>query len=237
MHDVPLAVEDERLEVVGRVIRARDDDPPHAFLERDLVDVVGHRDVGELGLEAPLGVVRVAARDEAEVDDGVDAAKVAPVGVSVAIHEVGDLHSFDRVPVAVRRPDVEQRQVVALTQRRQHLARDEPGRARDQNVSSRHSYEHGAYPPATRGESLSRGRRGPLQRAALALRRAQRHDQPRRAIFPYFGHYWIKRMDEFYRRPLPEYIVAHDDPLVRQLFGRGIAVASVHGGYDALSYA
>ena len=24
-------------------------------------------------------------------------------------------------------------------------------------------------------------------------------------------------MDEFYRRPLPEYIVAHDDPLVRQL--------------------
>ena len=62
-------------------------------------------------------------------------------------------------------------------------------------------------------------------------------DQPRRAIFPYFGHYWIKRMDEFYRRPLPEYIVAHDDPLVRQLFGRGIAVASVHGGYDAVSYA
>jgi hypothetical protein len=28
-------------------------------------------------------------------------------------------------------------------------------------------------------------------------------DRPRRAIFPYFGHYWIKRMDEFYRRPLP----------------------------------
>ena len=82
----------------------------------------------------------------AEVDDGVDAAKVAAVGVSVGIHEVGDLHSFDRVPVPVRRPDVEQRQVVALTQRRQHLARDEPGRARDQNVSSCHPYEGGAYP-------------------------------------------------------------------------------------------
>ncbi len=62
-------------------------------------------------------------------------------------------------------------------------------------------------------------------------------DRPRRAIFPYFGHYWIKRMDEFNRRPLPGYIVKHEDPLVRQLFGLGIAVASAHGGYDAVSYA
>jgi hypothetical protein len=44
-------------------------------------------------------------------------------------------------------------------------------------------------------------------------------------------------MDEFYRRPRPDFIVEHDDPLVRQLFGLGIAVSSVHGGYDAVSYA
>jgi ectoine hydroxylase-related dioxygenase (phytanoyl-CoA dioxygenase family) len=61
-------------------------------------------------------------------------------------------------------------------------------------------------------------------------------DRPRRAVFPYFGHYWIKRMDEFYRRPLPDYVLEHDDPLVRQLFGLGLATASVHGGYDDESY-
>ena len=58
----------------------------------------------------------------------------------------------------------------------------------------------------------------------------------RRAVFPYFGHYWIKRMDEFYRDPLPAYVLEHTDPTVRQLFGLGLAVASVHGGYDERSY-
>jgi ectoine hydroxylase-related dioxygenase (phytanoyl-CoA dioxygenase family) len=62
-------------------------------------------------------------------------------------------------------------------------------------------------------------------------------DRPRRAIFPYFGHYWIKRMDEFYRTPLPAYVSESDDPLVRQLFGLGLIGTSVHGeGYDADAY-
>jgi ectoine hydroxylase-related dioxygenase (phytanoyl-CoA dioxygenase family) len=43
--------------------------------------------------------------------------------------------------------------------------------------------------------------------------------QPRRAIFPYFGQKWIKRMDDFYRIPLPEAVQASDDPVVRRLFG------------------
>jgi hypothetical protein len=135
--DVPLAVEDERLEVVGGVIRACDDDSSHAFLQRDLVDVVGHLDVRQLGPEALFGRVR-AARDEAEVDDRVDAAEVVAVGVPVAIQEVADLHALDRIPLPVGRTDIQQRQLIALTQRGQDLARDEPGRARDKNVPSSH---------------------------------------------------------------------------------------------------
>jgi ectoine hydroxylase-related dioxygenase (phytanoyl-CoA dioxygenase family) len=44
---------------------------------------------------------------------------------------------------------------------------------------------------------------------------------PRRGLFAYFGHYWIKRMDEFYEQPLPSLIERSQDPLVRQLFGGG----------------
>ena len=43
--------------------------------------------------------------------------------------------------------------------------------------------------------------------------------RPRRAIFPYFGQRWIKRMDDFYRSPLPDAILASEDPVVRRLFG------------------
>jgi len=60
--------------------------------------------------------------------------------------------------------------------------------------------------------------------------------RPRRVIFPYFGHYWIKRMDEFYRTPLPDYILEHEDPVVQQLFGRRLRGQSVYGGYDENSY-
>jgi len=42
---------------------------------------------------------------------------------------------------------------------------------------------------------------------------------PRRAVFPYFGQAWIKRMDDFYREPLPESISGSDDPVLRRLFG------------------
>lgn len=62
--------------------------------------------------------------------------------------------------------------------------------------------------------------------------------QPRRALFPYFGHYWIKRMDDFYKTPLPHYILESDDPAVRQLFGFELApdAPSPHGGYTAATY-
>jgi Phytanoyl-CoA dioxygenase (PhyH) len=44
-------------------------------------------------------------------------------------------------------------------------------------------------------------------------------DRPRRAIFPYFGQRWIKRMEDFYRSPLPDAILASEDPVIRRLFG------------------
>ena len=51
---------------------------------------------------------------------------------------------------------------------------------------------------------------------------SERH---RRALFPYFGHFWMKRAAELYPRelpPLPEYITERPDPLTRQLFGLGL---------------
>ena len=54
-------------------------------------------------------------------------------------------------------------------------------------------------------------------------------DRPRRALFPYFGHYWIKRLDEFYLTPLPPGILESTDPLVRQLFGLESSTTSIHG--------
>jgi hypothetical protein len=44
-------------------------------------------------------------------------------------------------------------------------------------------------------------------------------EQPRRALFAYFGHDWISRMDDFYRRPLPDDILKSSDPLTRKMFG------------------
>jgi ectoine hydroxylase-related dioxygenase (phytanoyl-CoA dioxygenase family) len=55
---------------------------------------------------------------------------------------------------------------------------------------------------------------------------------PRRALFPYFGPFWMKRLDQFFRRPLPAHVVDSPDPLVRQLFGLEPAVEPVWGaGY------
>jgi ectoine hydroxylase-related dioxygenase (phytanoyl-CoA dioxygenase family) len=54
-------------------------------------------------------------------------------------------------------------------------------------------------------------------------------DRPRRALFAYFGHYWMKRMDAFYRAPLPREILESSDELTRQLFGLGEIGPSVHG--------
>jgi ectoine hydroxylase-related dioxygenase (phytanoyl-CoA dioxygenase family) len=59
----------------------------------------------------------------------------------------------------------------------------------------------------------------------------------RLALFPYFGRYFIKRMDNYYTQPLPADLLASTDPLKRQLLGLGLrpGVPSYHGddeGYN-----
>jgi ectoine hydroxylase-related dioxygenase (phytanoyl-CoA dioxygenase family) len=56
--------------------------------------------------------------------------------------------------------------------------------------------------------------------------------RPRRALFLHYAHYWMKRMDEFFRRPLPEAVTESGEPLVRQLFGLELAATPIWGpGY------
>ena len=63
-------------------------------------------------------------------------------------------------------------------------------------------------------------------------------DKRRHVLFYYFGKYWLKRFDEFYRDPLPERIAESDDALLRQLFGLGQRGLSIHGSVysDRVSY-
>jgi hypothetical protein len=60
----------------------------------------------------------------------------------------------------------------------------------------------------------------------------------RHVLFYYFGKYWLKRFDEFYRDPLPERVTLSDDPLLRQLFGLGLRGRSIHGAVysDRVTY-
>jgi ectoine hydroxylase-related dioxygenase (phytanoyl-CoA dioxygenase family) len=53
----------------------------------------------------------------------------------------------------------------------------------------------------------------------------------RLALFPYFGRYWVKRMDNFFTQPLPADLLATRDPMKRQLLGLGLrpGVPSYHG--------
>jgi ectoine hydroxylase-related dioxygenase (phytanoyl-CoA dioxygenase family) len=61
--------------------------------------------------------------------------------------------------------------------------------------------------------------------------------EPRRLLFSLWGHYWMKRLDEFYETPLPAYVSNAEDPWVRQLFGVGTAAPSVHGAdYNPAAY-
>jgi ectoine hydroxylase-related dioxygenase (phytanoyl-CoA dioxygenase family) len=53
--------------------------------------------------------------------------------------------------------------------------------------------------------------------------------KPRRALFLHYAHYWMKRLDEFHRGPLPETVAKNTDPLVRQLFGLELSAPSVWG--------
>jgi ectoine hydroxylase-related dioxygenase (phytanoyl-CoA dioxygenase family) len=53
----------------------------------------------------------------------------------------------------------------------------------------------------------------------------------RLAIFPYFGKYWIKRMDNYFTQPLPAELLNTQDPMKRQLLGLGLrdGVSNYHG--------
>lgn len=55
-------------------------------------------------------------------------------------------------------------------------------------------------------------------------------DDRRKMMIYNFGPYWMKRLDEFFTRPLPTYILESKDPLVRQLFGLELSLAeTIHG--------
>ena len=62
-------------------------------------------------------------------------------------------------------------------------------------------------------------------------------DRNRLSIFPYFGKYFIKRMDNYFTQPLPAELARTADPMKRQLLGLGLreGVPSYHGdneGYN-----
>ncbi len=62
-------------------------------------------------------------------------------------------------------------------------------------------------------------------------------ESPRRLLFSLWGHYWMKRLDEFYETPLPEFVREADDPWARQLFGVATHAPSVHGNdYNPVAY-
>ena len=57
------------------------------------------------------------------------------------------------------------------------------------------------------------------------------------AVFPFFGRYWIKRMDSFFTQPFPQDLLGTKDPMTRQLLGLELrmGVPSYHGdneGYN-----
>jgi ectoine hydroxylase-related dioxygenase (phytanoyl-CoA dioxygenase family) len=53
----------------------------------------------------------------------------------------------------------------------------------------------------------------------------------RLALFPYFGRYFIKRMDNYFTQSLPADLLTSTDPMKRQLLGLGLrpGVPSYHG--------
>jgi ectoine hydroxylase-related dioxygenase (phytanoyl-CoA dioxygenase family) len=59
----------------------------------------------------------------------------------------------------------------------------------------------------------------------------------RMALFPYFGKYFVKRMDAYFTQPLPAELAQTPDPLKRQLLGLGLQAGApnYHGddpGYN-----
>ncbi|MCE9589853.1 MAG: phytanoyl-CoA dioxygenase family protein [Planctomycetes bacterium] len=76
--------------------------------------------------------------------------------------------------------------------------------------------------------------------AALLHSGAQNNSkQARLALFPYFGRYFIKRMDNYFTQPLPAELAQSTDPLTRQLLGLGLTpcAPNYHGDDEAYNRA
>ena len=169
-YHVPRAVQDQRLVVVGGVVGTDHHHPPHAFLARRPVHVVGHLHVRELGAEPGFALrgdrVRVdrerAARPgrslrvigrvhEGGVHHRVRPREVLAVGVPVLLRQVRGYDAVDRVPPAVLAAYVQQRQIVAAAQTGQHQAGDVAGGTSDHHPPRRGARGAGLVAHAAHG--------------------------------------------------------------------------------------
>ena len=162
---VPGAVQDQRLIVVGGVVGADHHHPPHAFLARRLEHVVGHRHVGQLGAEPRFalhgdrcadavrgtgggavrgaGLAGIGRAHEGAVHHRIGAGEVGAVGVAIVVRQIRRHQASHRTARAIFAAHVQQGQVVARAQTRQHQAGDVPGR-------SGQDYPHGYGTTTTR---------------------------------------------------------------------------------------
>jgi hypothetical protein len=145
-HHLQPARPDESLVVVGRVVRAADDDAADPFLERRAVHVVRERDVRVLGPELGVAVVlpcrgvELRRADEAAVDHGVGALEVLAIGVAVGIGEVGDDDARHGFAVTRRRPHVDRHDVPALSQLLEHALGNVARRSCQHHATLGHAY-------------------------------------------------------------------------------------------------
>jgi ectoine hydroxylase-related dioxygenase (phytanoyl-CoA dioxygenase family) len=56
------------------------------------------------------------------------------------------------------------------------------------------------------------------------------------AVFPYFGKYFVKRMDAYFSQPLPAELLHSTDPMKRQLLGLGLRPGAPNYHGDDPSY-
>ena len=62
-------------------------------------------------------------------------------------------------------------------------------------------------------------------------------EKNRLGVFAFFGHYWVKRMDNYFTQPLPASLLQTKNPKIRQLLGLELqeGITSYHGdneGYN-----
>ena len=57
-----------------------------------------------------------------KVDHGVRAAEIRAIRIEIIIGEISDLDSINDAPIPIRILDIQQRQVIAVTERRQEQA-------------------------------------------------------------------------------------------------------------------